>query len=127
MIAMSREPSTDHKIQFPSIAELKDGLAALTNRLARRLKFRGRKLKPGPVMNALLVHFMTLPEDEQARIIEGGLKRYEALLEYDTPRDDLVSVPPGANLTSKGVVFLGGSIRKVGSKAKRKDKPAKAE
>jgi hypothetical protein len=128
MLAMSREPSSDYKIQFPSIAELKDGLASLTNRIARRAKFRGRKMRPGPMMNALLVYFMTLPEDEQARIIEEGLKRYEALLAFDDPQDDLLSVPPDCGEPSdKGVVFLGGSVCRVGSKPKRKDKPPKSK
>lgn len=91
MRTMSREPDMGSRVQYPSIPELKDGFEDLTNRIARKakLRFRGRKLRSGPLHNAVMLHFLTLPEDEQIEIAEEGLRRYEALLQLDEPADDL--------------------------------------
>lgn len=119
MLVMSREPSSDHKIQFPSIAELKDGFVTLTNRIGRRLKFRGRKLRNGPLLNAIVLHYMLLPEQEQLEIAERYLRKYEALLAFDEPQDDLGSiVADDGDPTRERVVGLGATVRKVRPKPK---------
>lgn len=89
---MSREPDMTNRIQFPSIPELKDGMTNTVNRLARKVKFRGRKLRPGPLMNALVLHYLTLPEEEQIAIAATSIERYESLLQSDEPVDDLKSI-----------------------------------
>ena len=85
---MSREPSDKEKVQAPSVAEIKDALAIAQKRLARKVSFRGRKMGLGPLLNAVVIHFLGLPEDEQERIATAGVARYEQLLELDEPADD---------------------------------------
>ena len=119
------------RVQYPSIPELKDGLEELAGRLARKdkLKFRGRKLRPGPLHNAVLLHFLVLPEAAQKAIAEQFLKRYEDLLELDEPQDDLGSVVAdgdGADEGSQAVGFPGRVIR-GGPKPKRKHKTPKSD
>lgn len=89
--AMSREPDMANRIQGLSIPEIKDGLARVLLRVSRDVKFRGRKLRAGPMLNAVVVHFLTLDEASQDAIIAGGLRAFEELLSHDEPRDDLVA------------------------------------
>lgn len=89
--AMSRKLSNDDRIQTPSITELKDGLESVAQRIARRVKFQGRKLRYGPMLNAIVAEFLRLPEDQQDAMVESGLQLVETLLESDEPRDKMVS------------------------------------
>lgn len=84
---MSRKPSKSTQITAPSIDELHRGLVhGLAPELsARGVQFRGRKLRPGPVLNAIVLHFLSMPIDEQERITREYLARYERLLESDEP------------------------------------------
>lgn len=85
---MGREPSDSEKVQAPSVAEIKDAFAIAQKRLARKVSFRGRKMGVGPLLNAVVIHFLSLPEDEQERIAGAGVARYEELLGLDDPADD---------------------------------------
>lgn len=93
--AMPREPDMANRIQGLSIPEIKDGLARVLLRVSRDVKFRERKLRAGPMLNAVVVHFLTLDEASQDAIVADGLKRFEELLSHDEPRDDLVSPSAG--------------------------------
>lgn len=92
---MSRDLELTERIQFHSIVELKDGLTHAATRLARRTRFRGRKLGYGPMANAIIAQFLRLPEDQQAALVESGVRLLETMLESDEPRDDLVA--PGSS------------------------------
>lgn len=92
--AMSRDPSDSYKIQAQSIPELKDGFDAISKRIAREIQFRGRKLRTGPLLNAVVVHYLRLSEEEQMRIAREGLAVYESLLDLDRPEDDVKAVRP---------------------------------
>lgn len=88
---MSRKLSDQDRIQTPSIPELKDGLEAVATRIARGVKFQGRKLRYGPMLNAIIAEFLRLSEGQQDAMVESGLQLLETLLESDEPRDKMVS------------------------------------
>ena len=116
-----REPSENEKLQAPSIPEIKDGLITETVRLARLVKFRGRKLRPGPLINAVLLHFLKMPAEERARIAQVGVAAYEALLGHD----DLQTIETDGDASSgtqtqrRSIKGLGGTVL---PRMKRKDK-----
>jgi len=117
------------RVQYPSIPELKDGFEDLTNRIARKakLKFRGRKLRSGPLHNAVMLHFLMLPEQAQIEIAEASLRRYEALLQLDEPADDLGSILAGEVEGAERVVGFAGRVGKGRTKPKGKDKAPEAD
>lgn len=81
-----QKPSHSSRIQTPSIPDLADGLTTARMRLNRRgIQHRQRKLKDGPLINALVAWYLTQVEDEQARIATEGLRRFEAMLEGEQP------------------------------------------
>ena len=131
MAAMSREPDMNCRVQYPSIPELKDGLEELAGRYARKdkMKFRGRKLRPGPLHNAVLLHFLMLPEAARKALAEKFLKRYEELLQFDEPQEDLGSIVADHGDSGDGgrVVGFPGRVVKGGPKPKRKHKTPKAD
>lgn len=88
---MSRKLTDQDRIQTPSIPELKDGLEAVATRIARGVKFQGRKLRYGPMLNAIIAEFLRLSEDQQDAMVASGLQLLETLLEFDEPRDKMVS------------------------------------
>lgn len=128
---MSREPSDSHKIQAQSVPETKDAFDAVAKQIARTVAFRGRKLRGGPLLNAIVIHFLGLTEAERENIAVEGLAIYEALLEHDDPQDDLLRSLLAQNRTrqteasnsSKPVVGKPvGRIGKVKADRKRADK-----
>src|SRR5208283_612602 len=121
-----REPSENEKLQAPSIPEIKDGLITETVRLARLVKFRGRKLRPGPLINAVLLHFLKMPAEERARIAQVGVAAYEALLGHE----DVQAIRTDGEGTSdaqaqgRSIKGLGGSVL---PRMKRKDKTSEPD
>lgn len=95
---MSRELTEEYKIQSASLPEIKDGLTAAANRITRDMKFRDRKLRPGPLLNALVAHFLSRGEDEQFRIARTGVKLLEEILSRDEPQDDLKGFAEGLSI-----------------------------
>ena len=89
-----REPNAENRVQAPSIPEIKEGVVAAAMRLGRSIKFRRRKLRPGPLVNAVLLQFLTMPPNDQERISRDYLARYEAILEHDDVQSLDVD-PPG--------------------------------
>jgi hypothetical protein len=73
------------RLQANSLPEVVDGLAELERRFGYLLKPEGRKLKAGPILNAILVHFLELPSGRQEEILTAAFARIEELLESDTP------------------------------------------
>src|SRR3954471_4151771 len=51
----------------------------------RGVEFNDRQLYPGPLMNALALHFLDLPPGERERIAREYLGRLEGILESDQP------------------------------------------
>lgn len=131
IVDMSRKPTDQYKIQTPSIPELKDGLEIVAQRIARNVQFQGRKLRYGPMLNAIVAEFLRLPEDQQDSLVESGLRLFESLLESDEPRDEKVApgTSPHAWLVAGSEepavhrdVAVGARSRRRDANPKRKDK-----
>lgn len=87
MICM-KKLSYDYKLPSRSIAEVHD---LLTETLARHqrgrsLLFNGRKLSAEGFMNAVLMHFLSLDDEEQRSILETFIPKLEGMLSDDPPR-----------------------------------------
>ncbi len=83
---MSQELVPKYKVQADSIADVKSALHACARRLADRdVKFRGRVLRTGPLLTALVVHFLALSDEAQDAVAENGLQRLESLMAEESP------------------------------------------
>lgn len=87
---MSRDLTDSYKLQTPSIPEIKDAFDGAAKQIARGVAFRGRKLRPGPLLNAVVLHFLSLDEAERVRIAVENLAILETLLEHEEAQDELL-------------------------------------
>ncbi len=78
MIADMTKPSDEHKFAVRTAPKLVSELHLAVVRNAHR-KFRRRKLGIESLAAAAVSHFLRLPEDEQARILDAELPRIEAM------------------------------------------------
>jgi len=102
-----RDPSKSHSLIAPSIEEIHGALVhEAAPRIGRRAKFRGRKLYPGPLLNAIVLHFLSLPHSRQQEIAQEYLARYEALLRRDEPAGGV-----GVDAPANGLVIKKGSSK----------------
>lgn len=92
-MSVMRNLTTTHRLQALSVPEITDEFERLALEYARGLKFRGGKLRQGHVLNAAVLHFLSLPEAERGRIVRENLARLEALLDDDGP--DAIGGPDG--------------------------------
>jgi hypothetical protein len=120
-----RRLTSDYKLQANSIGEITDEFDALVRRITRReeLKFRGAKLRPGPLLNALIYEFLRLPEEEAARRAREALARLESFLAEEGSQS---AAGEGVGEAKQGGVFSGGDesdaddASKAAKKSKRK-------
>jgi hypothetical protein len=76
-----RSLSDKYRLQALSLPEITDEIEELTRRIVKRgVEFQERKLRPGPLLNAIVLHFLGFPAEEQERIAVESLARLEALL-----------------------------------------------
>lgn len=75
--------SGDFRLTANSVREITDALDALARRYGPEFKFQGRKLKAGPLLNAIALHFLLLPEAERTAILERSIPKLEKILESD--------------------------------------------
>jgi hypothetical protein len=87
MVPMSaQKPTHEFRLQTPSIPELQQGLVMARMRLnVRGVKHRTRKLKDGPLLNALVAWFIAQPSEHQEQIAREGVRLFEGLLEGHQP------------------------------------------
>lgn len=69
-----------HRLQAQSVPEITEEIERLTMIHSRKFRFKNRRLKPGPVMNALAAVFIDLSAEEQEQILRRGLDRLEGIL-----------------------------------------------
>jgi hypothetical protein len=98
IIRAMRSLTSTHRLQALSVPEITDEIERLVMRYGREVKFQGRKLRPGPLLNAIVLHFIRLPEAEQAHIIAGAVRELEALLADDDRAEG--DRPTGPGLTA---------------------------
>jgi hypothetical protein len=80
-----RALSHTHRLSALSIPEVREAIDLLTLVYARKRKFHGHTLKTGPLLNAIVLQFLDLPEAERQRFAFEGLSKLEALLADEAP------------------------------------------
>ena len=76
-----------NRLQSDSLAEVTMGFEQSVLDLSSQLRFQGRKLRPGPLLNAIVLWFNEQADEDKARIARIGLTRFEALLADDEPKE----------------------------------------
>lgn len=92
----------DYRLSTITIPDLADGLTKARMRLnLRAVKHQKRKLKDGPLLNALVAWFLAQSEDDQADVAIDGLTKYEAMLsgEVHSPDNPRSGIAAGASPT----------------------------
>jgi len=93
MIAMkskpARKPDVEHRVQALSVPEIVNGMeqAAMRAKVARGLKFQGIRFRQGHAVNAVLWHFLSLPESEQDEMLAEWSVKFETML-AEPPAED---------------------------------------
>lgn len=70
----------DFRLQGYSFPEIVGGWEQVCADIAVRHKINGRKAKPGPLFNALVLAFIGLSHEEQNRLMEVGIPELERLM-----------------------------------------------
>lgn len=129
MLVMSKtpeklKPNHGSRIQTMSIPALVEGVVMLRLKLNRiPVKHRGRKLKDGPLINAIMAWFLGQSDERQIEIARERLRRYEAMLEGDiapsVEEPDFLNprYPPGF---PGGVSDKGGKPKRPNSSVKKR-------
>lgn len=116
---MARKPEDKYKVQAPSLPEIAAAFDELHGPLRSRVRFQGSVLTRGALINAVMIHFLSLDADAQRRIVETGVTRYEEMLESDGEMEDwrIAPVPglvePVAAPVDRGVRG-GGGVEYIG-------------
>jgi hypothetical protein len=69
-----------YRLQCDSIPEIAGVLDEFVLRIGADLKFNKRRVKTGPLLNALVLWFMSLPEDERRRLAFDSVANLEAFM-----------------------------------------------
>lgn len=90
MITMPRMRTFNKKVRIhgASLPEILQELDRLRVLLRRGHTIGGRQVAPGPFINSILVWFLDLPKEEQARIFHYGRDRLEGLLAMDEAMEE---------------------------------------
>jgi hypothetical protein len=95
MIAM-RKLSYEYKLPGRSIPEVYERFSQslIRHQGMGRIKFTGRKLSAEAVVNAVVMRFLDLPVDDQARVLAEYVPRFESMLiEPGDPGFEAPTVP----------------------------------
>ena len=76
---MARKPLDSEKIQAPSLPEINDAFESFRKNYGR--KPGNKAVTRGHFLNAIVLHFLTLPEAEQEWATTAGAARYQELLD----------------------------------------------
>ncbi len=83
MLNMSKNFGREYRLQADSYFEVRNKFDLSVLSLAREVRFQGRKLRGGPLLNALVLWFASLDHDEQVAKAKEAL----AILERDMAMD----------------------------------------
>jgi hypothetical protein len=78
-----RALTRDHRLQALSVPDITEPFEDAAIALSRVFEFNGRKLKAGPLLNAIVMRFLEMSEKEQAEFAGEYLARLELLLAED--------------------------------------------
>jgi hypothetical protein len=72
--------TSDYRLQGFSTREIAESWEDAATRVGRRFKFDGRKVKPGPLLNALVLWYLGLDEAARLRLAGHALANLEVFL-----------------------------------------------
>jgi hypothetical protein len=79
--------SNKFRLNANSTREISEAFERLAARYGFQHTFQSRKLKTGPMLNVVALHFLLLPEDARIALLRETIPKLEALLENE---EDLV-------------------------------------
>jgi hypothetical protein len=117
MICVMSHPKSDYprdleegyKLFARSTPEVFEALGGIVSRVGsdREIRFKGRlRPKKAQVLNAVLLHFASLPVEEQIEAVRDGMDRLNAIL-----RQPLKTKPPAGKAGEGGSFDLGSGGR----------------
>jgi hypothetical protein len=71
--------------QVSSFPELRYELRRILPILTNEMEIGGRSVTIGPFLAAIVVHFLDLPQEEQAEVLEAGKKHIDHLFRFKEP------------------------------------------
>jgi hypothetical protein len=87
-MAGMRPLTSDNRLQALSVPEITEAFEDAAVAISRVHEFNGRKLKPGPLLNAIVLRFLEMDEGERGAFAGESLARLELLLaENDKERE----------------------------------------
>src|SRR4051812_33998384 len=78
-----RSLTSEYRLQALSVPDVTEPFERCVLDMARSEVFLGRKLKPGPVLNALVMHFLDMQATERDRIVGRYLRKLETVLDAE--------------------------------------------
>lgn len=117
------KPSLTYRLTARSLPEIVMQVEACVSRLGatRKVTFRGRKFSTEAMINAVLLHCLSLPEAEQERLLAESTARYEAMI-------DRAGTGPGAAAepTPKLPPIVGSGSDDPASEVRPKGRPGRS-
>jgi hypothetical protein len=114
MLVMRTFTDQTYRLQSNTLAEVKQAWDMLEARYKSKFRLRGKVLRGGPMLSAVALHFVLLPDSERRAILERSLAELERLMEGD---EDV----PG--FTAR-VLGTAGDVPKKATPTKRHEAPA---
>lgn len=99
-IAGMRRFDKTYRLQGDSLQAIAGALDEFAVRIAGEIKYKKRKIKSGPFLNALVLWFLSHDEAERKRIAKDAVARLEAFMageDGESPRADLPAPSPVAH------------------------------
>ncbi len=84
-----------YRLQADSIKEIGGAYEESAVRVSHAVRFRGNKLRPGPLLNALVLAFVEMTEEEQERVAQLAVKRLEDVMDDAPARTPREFLPKG--------------------------------
>lgn len=121
-----RNLTTKHRLQGLSVRELVREFDVAATEVGTEKDFLGRKLKPGPLLNALVLHFLSLDKESRLRFGNVWVARLELYLS-ETDEERAAALAHLAKVEGNGAETTAGGKGRVASdsaavKIKRRDR-----
>ncbi len=98
VLAMERrKPNNTYAVRAQSLPEIGMLLEQEAARMIGKIRFRGGKVKAGPLIVAYVIHCLRQPVEVREKIARENLGLYEQLMELDRP----IGTPDDLNGMSK--------------------------
>ena len=89
-MAGMRTLEKEFRLQADSVQDIAGEFALLAAKIGQELKFGRRRMQAGPLLNAIVLRFLRMPEPERQRFAVSAIKELEVFLA------EASHVPPAA-------------------------------